>query len=61
VSDRQPVAQVRCHSSHRAWAEAWFEGEIVIDDTLEPDTVMVLPLGYAKNITATIGFENPTP
>jgi hypothetical protein len=56
---RQLVVRIRCHSSLRSWAEFWFDGEIVVDDDCPTDTVEVTPLGYAKNIKTTIGFQNP--
>lgn len=57
--ERQPVIQVRCHPHLRQWAELWFNGEIIIDETLSPERVEVIPLPYAKDIKVTIGFVNP--
>lgn len=53
--------EMRCNPADEETTRAAFDAPIVVDPTVKPGTLQVIPLGYAVSIKAEIGFVNPGP
>ena len=57
--EKLDVIAIHCHPSDEAEMRARFDAPFVIDETVKPGTIGVVPHVYVKHIAVTVGFVNP--